>query len=373
MTIYYINPANRNYPYGGVKKLYDHVRILGGLGISASIIQAKPGFRPTWFDSSDVDIRYAPVTVTNKDVLAFPEMMGAKLASVAPGVPRLSVNQNAHYTFDPRSPTSAHPYILAEGLLGILAVSDHTERFLKHAFPTRRIWRFRVSVDVDTFKPLPVKERVICYMPRKRARDVASVIGLLTTRGSLSGWELRRLDGMTEGEVAKELGRASIFLSFSEQEGCPLPPLEAMACETLVVGYTGFGAAEYMTGDAAVPVPEGDILSFCDAVEGVVSTWESDREHWGALRRKASEVVKERYSYASERLALAALYAEIVTLEPPRETLTRSVTRMDASSPADPVLPFHDLRQMVANGLTGAASMLTTPGFTRVLSRRLHG
>jgi hypothetical protein len=202
--------------YGGVKKLYDHVRILGEMGIDSAIIQAKRGFRPTWFKSRDVRVAYAPVPVSQADLLVFPEMMGAKLATAAPGIPRLSLNQNAHYTFEPNNQLPSHPYHLTKDLIGILAVSEHTQQFLTQAFPSQRVWRFRVGVDIDIFRPLPHKERIICYMPRKRPRDVASVLGLLTERGSLHGWQLRPLDGLTETQVATELGRASIFLSFSE-------------------------------------------------------------------------------------------------------------------------------------------------------------
>ena len=39
---------------------------------------------------------------------------------------------------------------------------------------------------------------------------------------------------------------ATIFLTFSNQEGFGLPPVEAMACGCLVVGYHGHGGKEFL-------------------------------------------------------------------------------------------------------------------------------
>ncbi|MBA4358467.1 MAG: group 1 glycosyl transferase, partial [Desulfovibrio sp.] len=52
--------------------------------------------------------------------------------------------------------------------------------------------------------------------------------------------------GLTAQGVAEALQPAHIFLATGFPEGCPLPPLEAMACGCLPVGYMGFGGADYM-------------------------------------------------------------------------------------------------------------------------------
>ena len=52
--------------------------------------------------------------------------------------------------------------------------------------------------------------------------------------------------GLTAQGVAEALSSAHIFLATGFPEGCPLPPLEAMSCGCLPVGYMGFGGADYM-------------------------------------------------------------------------------------------------------------------------------
>ncbi len=64
---------------------------------------------------------------------------------------------------------------------------------------------------------------------------------------------------MTAGQVAETLASAHVFLVTGFPEGCPLPPLEAMACGCLCVGYMGFGGADYMR--QALP-PQADPAPF---------------------------------------------------------------------------------------------------------------
>ena len=77
----------------------------------------------------------------------------------------------------------------------------------------------------------------MAFMPRKNAADVVQVLNLLKFRGALRGFELAPIHGQPERQVAAVLGEALVFLSFGHPEGCPLPPLEAMACGCVVVGY----------------------------------------------------------------------------------------------------------------------------------------
>jgi hypothetical protein len=133
-----------------------------------------------------------------------------------------------------------------------------------------------------------------------------------------------------------------------------------MASGALVIGYTGFGAKEYMGAESAVVVSDGDILAFCDAIESTLKMWSSGKDRWDMMRNTASEYVTRMYSPSVERKSIAAIYEEIIALEPPPPALAGYVTSADASAPLDPVLPFpfDDIRQMGISGLAKAARML---------------
>jgi glycosyltransferase involved in cell wall biosynthesis len=109
----------------------------------------------------------------------------------------------------------------------------------------------------------------VAYMPRKNSALATRIRQTLTARLEAGGprvvWE--EIHGLPPEGVAKVLSRSHIFLATGFPEGCPLPPLEAMACGCLVVGYTGFGGFDYMRS--------------ADGFAGHTPWWELRNVPWG--------------------------------------------------------------------------------------------
>ena len=105
---------------------------------------------------------------------------------------------------------------------------------------------------------------------RKHADEAVQVLNILRCRRALEGWDLVAIDGLPEHEVAKRLAECAIFLSFGYPEGCPLPPLEAMASGCVVVGYHGWGGREYFKPTFSDPIEAGDIIGFARAAEKAI-------------------------------------------------------------------------------------------------------
>ena len=89
----------------------------------------------------------------------------------------------------------------------------------------------------------------IAWMPRKNKALAQQIRDMLTARLALRGLpspEWIPVHQLTQDQVAETLRSCHIFLASGFPEGCPLPPLEAMACGCLVVGFGGFGGWDYM-------------------------------------------------------------------------------------------------------------------------------
>lgn len=110
------------------------------------------------------------------------------------------------------------------------------------------------GIDLEMFSrprekpPHPLR---VAYMPRKNKAQAEMIRSIWEARNNgKSGvmdliWE--EIHGQDPPGVAKLLQGSHIFLATGFPEGCPLPPLEAMACGCLPVGFAGFGGWEYMT------------------------------------------------------------------------------------------------------------------------------
>jgi glycosyltransferase involved in cell wall biosynthesis len=299
-------------PSGGVRKLYRHVDVLNAHGFNAFIEHQKPDFRCTWFENNtriaDPRQTWPPRT---SDLLLCPEQVSWQMALKTPGVPKVIFNQNAYQTFMGKTDEfKVVPYTQRD-FLATIVVSEDSRRYLEYVFPGHPIHRIHNAINPELFSYEPRKKLRIAFMPRKNKPDVTQLLLLLNCRGALEGIELLPIQGMNEAQVARALTESMIFLSLSTHEGSPMPPLEAMACGCITIGYDGFGGREYVNDEHAVPVPQEDVVAFAQAVERVISELRRDPKRLLEKGRLASEFVLANYSPAREEQDIVAAWEEI--------------------------------------------------------------
>ena len=324
MTIFYICPWSPN-PTGGIKQIFRHVEALSAAGFDAYVLALETKM-PSWFDSSAA---MAKVTVHRpfwdlrrsarrknqipwltasvgpeieisrpgqhsverrlgaSDIIVLPEYFGKALQPCGFGSKLVVFNQNAHYTFTGFAHADISPGFIYHGhVLGALGVSQHTCDYLRFAFPELPVLLTPNGVDGTRFFCEGEKKKQIAFMPRKLPTSIVQVLQMLRNRGSLEGWTLCPIDGMSEADVAKSLRESAIFLSTCSEEGFGLPPLEAGASGCVVVGYTGYGAREFMLPQYCYPIAQGDVLGFAQTLEAVLSEYAHDPKR---LRQQAAD------------------------------------------------------------------------------------
>lgn len=349
--------TDTNQPFGGLKKIYNHVDVLNTFGFEAYVIHGVLGMRLDWFQNS-TPIAYitgaseplfvlepALKTLTpfsREDILVIPELMAYKLApyTLRNNLHIVIFNQNAYLTFQnlylPSIPFNCEkdneefmPYF-GKNLLGIIAVSEDNQEYLQYAFPHLAIHRIRNTLNFDVFQYQSKKKKQIAYMARMHKEktmmnrdDYCQVIFMLKERGFLEDWKLFPIENMPESQVAEALKESALFLSFSYEEGCPLPPQEAMACGCIVIGYDGEGGKEFIKEPFAYPIPHGKNVLFSKTVETVAREYEKNPSRFEAQVVLACENIKKNYSaeYESEDLKhawRAIIKAHHIALKTPK-------------------------------------------------------
>ena len=267
MTVYFLSPEDEEPVAGGVQKMYRFAQVLLQREMPAAVVQDRPGFRPACAPP-EVPVVHPPLKVSDEDVLAIPEVLGHGLAEIAPGIPRVSLNQNAYLTFIRVGWREQHPYLTTKSLLGVTAVSADNLAYLQYAFPDLYVRRIRYGLDPALIKPRTGRPRQqIAYMPRKRAEESTQVLGLLHAHGALHGWKVVPIEGASHRQALRVMRESALFLSFSYQEGWGLPPLEAAASGAFVIGYTGQAGAEFFDRAFSIAIPDGAILQFAQEIE----------------------------------------------------------------------------------------------------------
>ena len=287
-------------PVGGIKIHYQVVDALNRLGIEAMIVHRKRGFRCTWFGNATRVVYLDDVRIDAHDVVVVPEEWTGFIPELPASVPKIVFHQNAYSNFS----WGADWQVLRRtferpDVARLVVVSEDNACYLRYVYPNTDVKRIRYTIDASLFKPPEngQKSRQVAFMPRRRERESRDVLSMLYSRGVLEGWTVVPLHGMPEHEVARHLQDSAIFLSFSEREGLPLPPAEAMACGCVVIGFHGFGGRDF--GDNAIWVADGDVVAMAQAAESALVKWSLDNNEFQALTDRASRHIHGTYSAAN--------------------------------------------------------------------------
>jgi glycosyltransferase involved in cell wall biosynthesis len=356
MTIYFLQ-VNDGLAAGGLIQAYRHVRILADAGHDARVLFLDPNDKPAVavpyaflptnplkrklgklpmvgdrlhnrkmvampiIDSAApgqpvnhvlLDGRVERRTLTLNDILVLPEFPGPLLRTTSASVPVVVLNQGPHLSFQDAPTIPAERTIYQDPILGVVNVSAYGERFLKYAYPSLHTYVVPNSVDLTLFKYEPEKKKQIAFMPRKLREDLLQVLTLLSARGALAGWQLCPIEGVYPPRAAELMRESAVFLSTLMQEGFGLPPLEAGLCGCVVVGYTGFAAAEFMDPQYCFPVPERDVLTFARTLEQVLRSLDADPTCYRARGEVFAAALRERYSPDEQKRALLAAWDDIL-------------------------------------------------------------
>ena len=323
MKLIWLCPAV-NKAVGGVKVIYKQSelanKILQPLGHKSVILHPNTiFFKINWFKHnatienqffkwqwtgksslSKIDGCFNP----DKHILIIPEVwaakFGAQLAKL--GIPYVIYVQNGYLINQGNRLDLIEAYGSAQY---IMTISDDTSECITMAFPKSadKILRIHYSIDSESFNPNNEKENIITYMPRKMSDHSSKVIFFLHSHLP-KNWKLQAIQNLNEEGVARLLQKSKIFMSFSDFEGCPLPPLEAALCGNHVIGYTGQGAKEYWTPEIFDSVEPGNVVGFAKLVLSKVSN----------LDTTANFINKEKIKNLADTYSSKKEYSDITDL-----------------------------------------------------------
>ncbi len=235
---------------------------------------------------------------------------------------------------------------LASMPVSFVAVSQPVEWFVRQVTgkPARVL---RPGINLERFKareksrPGSASKVKIGWMPRKNKAAANQARRIFEARLALNGLprpEWIEIHNRAPAEVAELMAECHIFLATGFPEGCPLPPLEAMACGCLVVGCSGFGGMDYMRpfrpaeaensaaspynwpplpllfdarpvpwGPNALVVPDGDLPALALALEeGVKLVLECGEDYRNIVRQ--GMLAARSYSLEEQRRAVLELW-----------------------------------------------------------------
>lgn len=255
-TFIFLPPVRK--PTGGVAVLYQIAQWLHQDGLPVALVPREPGTWQPQNISTDIPVMaWDDLHLKPDDIWLVPEGWVNALAPGLQATARCVVYvQNWAYLFS-SLPDNVDWRSLP---VSFLAVSDPVRWYI-HETTGHNPPILRPGIDLSLFRPSenplsgpqsgPVR---VAFMPRKN-KALADQIrqGVSALRHGKAPVQFVPIHGMTSDQVARTLASCHIFLGTGFPEGCPLPPLEAMASGCLYVGYSGFGGWDYLRQADAGP------------------------------------------------------------------------------------------------------------------------
>jgi len=301
MRIIYGCPPD-DTPTGGVKVIYKQSEILNNSGIESAIWHPqRPDFACSWFQNNVRRITDAELNPST-DLIVIPEIwISAYFNSLkALGFKVAVYVQNCYFTHFNLNPTPSNltPDLMRAADL-LLSISDDTSQFLTDLVkvdPNKVILQ-RYSIDQSLFNIAP-KKKLITYMPRKLPQHSQRVVAAL--RPLLPpDWAISAIEKMNEKEVASVLSQSAVFMSFSEFEGLPVPPVEAAISGNLVIGYHGEGGRQYWREPNFVEIECGNVQKFVLTVVDYVQRLDKGQFQMQSLQ-EGIDLLKNEFSEKNE-------------------------------------------------------------------------
>ena len=314
-----------NRPIGGMKVIFHHAQIINSfadVGIKAQIFFPETiNFDITWMDIN-VDFKRNHVFDAAEDLVVIPEVWAWYYGSLfkKAGVRYAIFAQNGYLLFHELGTQDKEKLNELRDVYGsaeiILSISRDVTECIKNIYPEagKNIIQLTTSINKDLFYPGHKKRNIITYMPRKLHAHSSWLVSCLSDKIP-DNWQILPVDNMTENQVAEMLRVSKIFLSFSDQEGLGLPPLEAAISGNKVIGYTGQAGKEYWSGPIFHEIECGDLVNYAKVVLNEINKFDQaegpfiNPEILGEI-----EELSEKYSVKSETESLRKFISHVSRL-----------------------------------------------------------
>ena len=240
-------------PVGGVKVIYQHCLMLNKAGYRAyPVLMGKYHGNFFGFDIPTLSYQEALQKMVKDDIVVATEFAPYQ-AFLFPAQTKVLFLQNLVglrrwlKTEDKKKSYKDIGY--DEVMTCSQFCSDYVEKDMGIAVNT-----LTNGIDLQVFSPQAESriEHRILAMSRKNPHDLAVIQKAMQEYGI----DIKVVDGLTQDELVKEYQAADIFIATGYPEGFSLPPIEAMACGAVVVGFTGGAGREFMLHQKTALVAE---------------------------------------------------------------------------------------------------------------------
>ena len=258
-SIYFFTLDTKGNPVAGVANIYEHARVLTDLGYKAIILHEKNDYKlygnaegmglADWLGDGYAKLPHESIeaqtlSITAQDFLVIPEVF-ATLMDQTKHFPctKIVLSQSPEYIFE-LLPIGRR--WTDYGYNQVITTSNKQGEFVKTLFPSIATYTVPVSIPAyfkDSEKP---KVPVVTLNVRNQS-DAVKIVKQFYLQYPLYKWiTFKELRGLDRGTFANELAKSCLAVWVDDVAGFGTFPIEAMECNTPVIGKAPNTIPEWM-------------------------------------------------------------------------------------------------------------------------------
>lgn len=249
-TLYFFTLDTKGNPTAGIANIYEHVKLLNGLGYKAAILHEKNDYRlkgdengngiAEWLGAEyaalpHVSIEGQQLNVTPADFIIIPEIF-ANIMDQVKGFPCKKVVFSQSYDYLLELLPIGKRWNSDYGFNDVITTSTKQAQYLSNLFPSIRTHVVPVAIPSyfkDSDKP---KIPVVAILTRNPG-DAAKIAKSFYLQYPVYKWiTFKELRGIPREQFASELSKCCLAVWIDETSGFGTFPLEAIECNTPVIG-----------------------------------------------------------------------------------------------------------------------------------------
>jgi hypothetical protein len=322
-TIYFFVLDTKGNPTAGIANIYEHAKVLTDEGYSVKILHEEHDYKlrqdPTkpetmssmgvaeWLGSEYADLPHVcikdNIAINNTDFIIIPEIF-ANIMDQLKNIPckKVVLSQSYNYVLDLLTIGARWNNY---GFNDVITTSDKQAEYLRTLFPHLKYHTVPVSIP-DYFKSTDkMKDLTVSIVTRDQADAVRIAKSFYLQFPIYKFVTFKELRGLDRKTFAEDLGRSCLAVWVDDVSGFGTFPLEAIECDTPVIGKIPNMIPEWMEdkveGNEVVVKNNGvwtnNVLSIPELIANYVKVWLEDSVPTEIL----AEMESSKGQYTSEK------------------------------------------------------------------------
>jgi hypothetical protein len=249
-TLYFFTLDTKGNPTAGIANIYEHVKTLNSLGYKASILHEKNDYKlkgdengngiAEWLGEEYASLPHASIegqqlNISPSDFIIIPEIFSNIMDQVK-GFPCKKIVFSQSYDYLLELLPIGKRWNTDYNFHDVITTSEKQARFVNSLFPSIRTHVIPVSIPSYFKENEQPKIPVVTIVSRNHG-DAAKIAKAFYLQFPVYKWiTFKELRGIPRRQFANELAKSCLAVWIDDQAGFGTFPLEAMECNTPVIG-----------------------------------------------------------------------------------------------------------------------------------------